>query len=140
MGGTRGNSPRRPGEWTVSALSRWKNFSPTPSLVTSEGMKCGKRFAKNAKFSRTVSPKGTNRKKPVSIPEKRKVPFPAQPNERSHPMNFVVALKAEATPLVESFELAKENAPRPSQSLQTIGTDSFSPEWARSLRPKPRTS
>ncbi len=28
-------------------------------------------------------------------------------------MNFVVALKAEATPLVESFELAKENAPSP---------------------------
>ena len=110
---TRGNSPPRPGEWTVSALSRWKNFSPTPSLVTSEGMKCAKRFPKNAKFSRTVSPKGTNRKKPVSIPEKRKVPFSAQPNERNHPMNFVVALKAEATPLVESFELAKENAPSP---------------------------
>ena len=28
-------------------------------------------------------------------------------------MNFVVALKAEATPLVESFELAKESAPSP---------------------------
>ena len=28
-------------------------------------------------------------------------------------MNFVVALKAEATPLVESFELTKENAPSP---------------------------
>ena len=48
----------------------------TPGLVTSEGMKYGKRFAKNAKFSRTVSPRGTNRKKPVSIPEKKKSIFP----------------------------------------------------------------
>ena len=70
------NSRHRPGEWTVSGYSRWKNCFPTPSSNTIKDMRFGKRFRKNAKFSRKGSPRGTNSKKRLNILAKKKSTLP----------------------------------------------------------------